>query len=236
MKLAVCDALPQQRQELVAHLTRYGGAHDIDIQIMEWESDSALISSIHSPTAYDLIFLDIHREDMTWAYALRQGGYRGALVLCSDSSDYAIKGYEVEADAYLVKPYSNQELGQTMNRMVRKYSLCPNAITLMVNHVKRRLAAEEIVYAETADHSIVIHLTNGKLRLRLPLSELENILAPQEAFLRCHRSYLVNMDYISGVDPNFFYMENGEKILISVRNSARLRKQVSTYRWKQVKE
>ena len=167
---------------------------------------------------YDVIFLDIEMNDvngMATARAIRQKDARTVIIFVTRLANYAVKGYEVEAFDFIVKPVDYgrfciklkralKHVEQNRERQIR--------IELPGGGL-RWLTASQIRYAEIQNHSLTFHLEDETVRswssLKSVAAELEN-----SGFAYCHRCYLVNLRYVTGIDKNTC-MLGGEGLMIS---------------------
>ena len=93
----------------------------------------------------------------------------------------------------------------------------PRTITLRGGGQTQVLPVADILYAEVFDHELHIHTVDGKLfRGRGHLSCLEKQLAA--GFLRCHKSYLVNLACAEGIRRYSLLLSNGRTIPVSKQN------------------
>jgi DNA-binding LytR/AlgR family response regulator len=96
---------------------------------------------------------------------------------------------------------------------------------------------KNIYYIETGkDHCCLIHTTSGVVRTASPMSELEQQLQGEAAFLRCYRSYIVNLNMIQTIEDNQLIMKNGDPVMITLRNKAKIKKEIADYFWSQTRE
>lgn len=73
---------------------------------------------------FDIIFLDLFMEDsfgLTIAKSLRELFYRGRIVFCTASADYALESYSVYASGYIVKPYRIKDIRHTLDWLLQEY-------------------------------------------------------------------------------------------------------------------
>ena len=91
------------------------------------------------------------------------------------------------------------------------------------------LPVEQIVYAEVFDHELHIHTADGSTYCgRGHLSALEQRLSSCD-FLRCHRSFLVNLEHVQGIEGSDFRMLDGTQIPISASNLSRVRERFTDW-------
>ena len=76
-----------------------------------------------------------------------------------------------------------------------------------------RILKEDIAYVESALNYLVIHLQSGSYTTYLTISELEEIL-PSVRFIRVHKSFLINLEKIIGVEGNVLHLNNDARVAL----------------------
>jgi len=217
MKLRVMIAEDERlaREELIYLLSK---EPDVELVPSAASGVEALeLAQKHKP---DAVFLDIEMPEMDGiqaAHQLVEMDPRPFLVFTTAYDQYAIEAFQLEAVDYLLKPYAEERLRQTLERIrgrkaeagtdVRtKAPLSPpfKSGKLLVDDGARMvvLEAELFLYAVKEDKVTRIHMADGRsYAAKQTLQELEERLGP--SFFRPHRSYLVNLDYIYEIEPWF---------------------------------
>lgn len=177
---------------------------------------SSLQRAIENGQKYLLLFLDIlfgTEEGIHFARFLREKKYNTDIIFVTSCTDYAVTSYDVSALHYLVKPVSPEKLDAALNRFLDSHtysSLC-FATTRALLHVR----ITDILFFEIYGHEIIIHKTDGtKETCTGTLKELGKQL-PTQTFVRPHRSYLVNLDYISEITRYQIRLSSGDTVPIS---------------------
>ncbi len=219
MIIGICDDDQGERAELEALLQ---GLEVSPIQTMGYESGESLLLAIEDGVRFDLLILDIYmqgKNGMEIAKELRRRGEKLPLLFLTNSAEFAVESYEVDASGYLMKPVSAEKL----SLFLKKLFVVPERRQILLrNRVETALVyLGDILWAEIDNHRIKVHLRDDQeFILREKLDEFEMRLQ-SPAFLRCHKSYLVNMDYIQEVGE-YFVLQNGTQIPIRVRERKRL--------------
>lgn len=215
IKFAVCDDEPFMLEELAARLTKYMEEMNLDCQISCFASG---IKLIESGGLFDVSFLDIQMDGadgMETARRLRDQGYCGLLIFMTVMKERVFDAFEVQAFDYLVKPLDNRRFLRTMDRAVR--TLQQEAEKNMI--VQSGTACEvvpfsQIVYCEVFGRKIYLHRHGGEtMEYYDRLGNLERRL--DRRFFRCHRSYLVNLDYVRGCNRGLVALAEGGNIPVS---------------------
>lgn len=229
MRIAVCDDSDLDREFIVALLHQYFVNRPIPHEIIRYESGVNLLHDYEDGMSFDIIFLDIYMNDLLGidvAHKLRALGYDGNIIFLTATADFAVDSYDVEAMGYLLKPHSFEKLSQVMDKATRGV---PTSTYQIKQHSKIvRVPYHEILYVESNNSKCILHCcTAQSYVIYKRLSTIEEELNDKR-FLRCHQSYLVNMDYIRQADTRFT-LTTGDTVLIRQRNLKAIRQTALDY-------
>ena len=103
-----------------------------------------------------------------------------------------------------------------------------NYITIKIDDCWYPIKHNEVIYLETQLRKTFVKTMGHEGYHRLNLSDLEMFLAP-DSFIRCHRSYIVNIDYITEIQPDshstfLLIMKDGTRIPVSQRYASYFRR------------
>ncbi len=216
IKFAICDDEPMMVQEITNQLSQY--MHEKHLTSYYVNSFSCGQSLLENGCNFDVIFLDIQMEQlngMETAKMLRQRGNHSLLIFVTVLKECVFDAFEVEAFDYLVKPLDSGYFKRTMDRIIK--SLQQREAKSIV--VRRGTSCEvillaEIVYCEVQGRKIYIHQSDGKtIDYYDRLDDLEQRL--DRRFFRCHRSYLVNLEYVRGCNAGQIMLLQSDIIPVS---------------------
>lgn len=217
-KIVICDDLASERERLkTALLPCFAALHE-EAEITQYASGISLLSDVQEGTVeMDLLFLDIFMQDsngMETARRLRALSCDVPILFLTTSPDFAIESYDVEAAAYLVKPLSEEKLMAALRRALKNEPR--RRIAVRSGGQYRYVYISDILYAESERHWVTLHMADGSgIKTLEKLDNIEEQIH-ESRFLRCHQSYLVNMDHIEDAKDGF-HMENGATVPIRVR-------------------
>lgn len=166
---------------------------------------------------YDLIFMDIELPDingMEVVRRIRAEDRQVIVIFVTNMAQYAIKGYEVNAMDFIVKPVNYSAFAIKLDRAVQSLeATVDKEIWITERTDKRRLRVSEIKYVEVAHHNVIYHTTAGNYTTYDQLSNVSRVLAPYP-FAQCNRYLLVNLQYCTAIEE-FSVTVGGERLQIS---------------------
>lgn len=217
MRIAVCEDNELHREIITHMLNRCAMEHSISLEVIPYELGMNLLYDVEEGVLYDAVFLDIYLKDTMGnklARGLRAAGFEGKLVFFTASPDFAIEGYDVNAVGYLLKPVEHERLKTVMGHIMdgndpESYQVCRRGTVIRIPH-------HDILYVESCNSKCLIHTVPGAIyTVYKTLNTVEKELGCQ-SFLRCHQSFLVNMDHVEQVEKQFV-MSNGDAVPIRQR-------------------
>ncbi len=202
LKFAVCDDEPLMVREIAAYINNYMQARQPAAYAVDSFFDGS--SFLASDLDYDIIFLDVkmQRPDgLETARLLRRQGRRGRqslLIFVTAFKEYVFDAFEVQAHDYLLKPLQVGRFKRTMDRAVKELARGRDkTITVQRGADFEVVPLAKIVYCEVQGRKIFIHQSDGSV---IDYYDKMDLLAQRvdDRFFRCHRSYLVNLDFVRG--------------------------------------
>lgn len=174
----------------------------------------------------DILLLDIKMDNingMDVARKIRQSGNKMEIIFITSLIDYVQDGYEVKAYRYLLKPINLEELKKHLLTCIKEIKLNKKHYIIIKNKSNTyKINSNEITYIEVQKKDMLIHTINKDFEVRYSLEKIERDLNLDQ-FVRCHKSFIVNLNYVENIKPNIAILESGEEI------------PVSRYRYKDVK-
>ena len=217
-RLAIVEDEKQDRDLLKKHIHRFfaeNGPGD-SFQITEFD-DAGLLIEQYRPN-YDVVFLDIQMpglDGMEAAAALRRKDSSVLLVFVTNLAQYAVKGYDVNAAEFILKPVSYFDFLMRMRKCTGiLQTRTEECLTLNMRQGIIRLPVRDVLYIEVNRHMLTYHTFNETFQATGVLGEVEASLR-NSGFLRCNSCYLVNPRAIQAVLGYDIKLVNGETIQIS---------------------
>ena len=229
MRIAVCDDSELDREMICELLRTTFAQSQLRPELVPYDSGVTLACDIEEGAWFDIAFLDIYMTDhlgIDIAHRLRALGWTGEIVFLTASPDFAIDSYDVTAAGYILKPVSLEKLQRAVGRILRNYDEQTYAVRQRSYVV--RVPLSDILYVESSNTKCILHCRGDMdYTVYKRLDEIEKELSDRR-FLRCHQSYLVNMDHVREAEKSFT-LDTGETVLIRQRNLKNIRQTYLDY-------
>lgn len=191
------DLYVNQLQEYIQTYQQESG-NEIHVQIFRDGED--ILENYRGE--FDIILMDIQMrfmDGMTAAERIREVDGDVVIMFITNMVNYAIKGYEVDALDYVLKPVTYFSFSQKLNRAIGRVKKRERrSITINISSGIQKLEISDIYYIESEGHTLVYCTRRGEFRSRGKMKEVEETLAPF-GFFRSNKGYLVNLKHVDGV-------------------------------------
>lgn len=241
MKIAICEDVEQDLKQLHSQLSAIVDNMDLDAEISAFSSGEQLLAAMDAGWVPTVCFLDVYLPKITGidvARAVKKKHPRTSIVVITVSPDYMADGFEVGAVHYLLKPVSEEKVVEALQRALQIVHQQFRSVELLVNRQRCKVFLSDIIYAESQAKFCSVHVRHSDepLRVYLRLDELEQSLS-HPRFLRCHHSFIVNLDAISAPaeDGALFLMQNGAHIPIRQRSRKEILALYNDYYFKRIR-
>lgn len=221
MEVAVCDDQKEYRELLHREMIRYAFDCGLEVNVREFDSVSPLLEAVGQGERFDAYFLDIQMgregdEGISAARELRRMGDGGLIVYVTAFAEYMQVGYEVRAFRYLLKDQLDQMLPSVL-RDIREELYSGQYFMYQYNRESFRVPMRDILYLESSRRVILLHTRQDERRFYGNLDQLEQELAggSHDVFLRCHKSFLVNMRYLCRLTGSELELTDGRRVPVS---------------------
>ena len=184
----------------------------------------------------DLIFVDINMPDMTGVEFVQSLETPTMVIFTTAYAQYAIEGFKLSAIDYLLKPFGLKDITRAAEKALSLYELYNLQKNQQAEPVEENEAAEgegdndvisvhadrktylvklsNIVYLESAGEYVRLHLSDGtKLVTLFRLKNMESSLQSSQ-FMRVHRSYIINLQHVSGYTKGRVFLSNEDYVPI----------------------
>ena len=216
-KIAIVEDQEETRESLNRFVRQYAQEQGLQVEI-SLITDGAEIAEHYTP-GFDIIFMDVEMPRLDGfgaAEAIRAVDADVVLFFVTNMAQYAIRGYEVDALDFVLKPVSYYQFSTKLERALQRIQRRRGGqVALQVSGGVQLLDTDDILYLETRDRLLHYHTATDTWSVRGSLLKAEKDLAAYH-FARCNQCYLVNLRHVRGVQDDLVQVGE-ERLEISRR-------------------
>ena len=220
MNIAICEDNQMQLDLLEKFIKIWAQDNNVKVHIKGFKNAESFLFDWYEKKMYDAIFLDIQMSEMTGielSKIIRKDDKNIEIIFTSGYTKYAVDGYDVNALRYLIKPLSEEKIKECLDIIHNKNIKEDKSRNIIIDKNRKstmKVDCNDIIYCYMVYPFVYIQTITNKIEVRMKLSDLEELLSDKK-FIKPHRSYLVNLKYISFINKNYLKLDNGEKVPIS---------------------
>jgi len=173
----------------------------------------------------DIIFLDINMPQITGIELSREIRVKTRkLVFTTAHTQYGYEAFEVNADAYLLKPYTLSKFASTVAKLFPKKHESPKELIenddfFFIKDKNDHLKIVKIIYGdviavESKLNYVLIHTSSKKVLAYMALTDISKIFREFKNFVQFQRSFILNKRHIDSIAGNTVKMTNGLEITV----------------------
>jgi len=168
----------------------------------------------------DLIFLDIEMPEMTGLDLLKSLNVIPQVIIYSSQEKYALESYEYNVTDYLLKPVNYTRFLKAINKVKEQndkrdeLTKSSNEIFIKNNSSLVRIKYDDILWIEALENYVVLNTFSDKYTIHFTMKSIADKM-PSNAFVRVHRSFIVNLAKIKVIEDNSVIVKtsDGSKII-----------------------
>lgn len=181
---------------------------------------------------FDIILMDVEMkfmDGMSAAEEIRKADTEVVIIFITNMAQYAIRGYEVDALDYVLKPVDYYQFSTKLSRAIQRVQRQRGGQILLqcAGGGVQLVETSRIYYLETHSRMLHYHTADGEFTVRSSLQNAESQLAPYH-FARCNQCYLVNLKHVKAVE-NDFVLVGEARLEISRRQRAAFLTALASY-------
>ena len=216
IRIAICEDQINQQELLKKYLQKILIDYTNSYEILIYKSGEELLNNY--PENVDIFLLDIQMYNingMDVARKIREiDENKVEIIFITSLVEYIQEGYEVRAYRYLLKPIKYDDLEKHMISCIKEIEKRDKYLIINDKNDIKKIKHSEITYIEIQKKNMTIHTVKGDYLIKNTMDKIEREI-DNLSFYRCHKSFLVNLEYVESIKQYVAILENGEEVLIS---------------------
>ena len=222
MRIAICD----DNALCLAEIRKQIEELHIAEQLVSFSNLNTFFSTVEEGMTYDAVLMDIdwHQDEtgMDVAEKLNDLSPRTKIIYVTGYNDrfsQQIFLHRANLSGYLVKPVDNELLRANLEKVATALDNQKESALTVSNHGKPiAIPHRDILYIESLGHTIQIHTAAETVVAYERLDAVTKLLPA--GFIRCHKSFVVNMQQIRRFQPSDVLLKNGMLVPVSRKRYA----------------
>lgn len=209
VNILIIDDDAKDRALLSGKILEWGNKNETVVNIKEMDHVACSSPTMRSIQDVDALILDVEMpgiDGMTLAQHIREQNSRIEIVFVSSHAEFALRGYNVRAADYLCKPVQNVKLYSVLDYIQKRltYKDGDLVISLKRGTGVDKYYCSDILYIKAKLHGIEVITAEKTQEYNISISDVQNLL-PENVFVRCHRSYIVNIKKVIEIESKLHF-------------------------------
>lgn len=216
LNIAICDDEALQTEYLKTLVTEWAKQSGNGVKISTYPSAESFLFDYSEDMSHDILLLDVEMGNINGielAKTVRKNNSTVQIIFVTGYYQYFSDGFDVSALHYLLKPVSKEKLFPVLFRAANNLAQKERSVLIQTDAGIVRVALEDILWLESDRMHTFIHTKTEVFRTRKGISKFENEL--DRSFYQIHRSFIVNLKFISRITRTEVYIQNGEVLPLS---------------------
>lgn len=235
LQIAVCDDNIDELSNIVQLINQYRAERHFSCEYAVFSNGFELVSALEKRKRFDIYCLDIIMPGFTGidvAKEIRSYDKTAPIILFTTSPEFALESYSVKAINYVLKPISKEKFFFTFDDILERIRLEKNedAIVVKSNEGIQKILTSNLVFVEVIGRSVFYHLQSGRVIecIESFSSVCDNLLKYRQ-FIKTHRSFIVNMQYVDTIENRQLTLQTLTSIPIAQGKAKEIKEQYLAY-------
>ncbi len=235
LQLAVCDDNIDELSNMVQLINLYRTAKNFSCEYAVFTNGFDLVSTLEKGKRFDIYCLDIIMPGFMGidvAKEIRSFDKTAPIIFFTSSPEFALESYAVKAINYILKPVSKEKLFFTLDELLEQIKAEKDEKALIVksNEGIQKILISNLVFAEVIGRNVLYHLRSGKvIECTEPFAAVCGHLMQYGNFIKPHRSYIVNMQYVDTIKNHQITLQTRSSVPVAQGKAKEIKAQYLAY-------
>ncbi|WP_170075829.1 LytR/AlgR family response regulator transcription factor [Paraclostridium dentum] len=217
IEIILCEDQIEHQKNIERNLKNILCEKNIDYNLNIYSTGEELLKNYNQGA--DIFILDIQMDEITGMDVARKireiDKNKPEIIFTTSLIEYIQEGYEVRAYRYLLKPIKYDDFKKHILSCIDEVINKRDKFVLVENKNETyKINIEDITYIEIQRKDMTIHTENKIYETKMTMDKIEKELKNHK-FYRCHKSFLVNINYVENIKQYVAILDNKEEILVS---------------------
>lgn len=206
LQIALCDDNIDELCNMLQLINLYRTSKNFNCEYVVFPNGFELVSALEKGKRFDIYCLDIIMPGFMGidvAKEIRGFDKIAPILFFTSSPEFALDSYSVKAINYVLKPITKEKLFFTFDEVLEQIKVRKEEDAIIVKSIEgiQKILISNLVFVEVIGRNVLYHLRSGKvIECTQPFSSACDTLLKYRCFIKPHRSYIVNMQYVDTID------------------------------------
>jgi len=235
LQIAVCDDHIDELSNMVQLIDLYRTSRHLNCEHAVFPNGFELVSALEKGKRFDIYCLDIMMPGFTGidaAKEIRTFDKTAPILFFTSSPEFALESYSVKAINYVLKPVSKEKLFFTFDELLEQIKTKDeeDAVIVKSNEGIQKILISNLVFVEVIGRNVLYHLHSGKVvECTESFSSVCDNLLKYGCFIKPHRSYLVNMQYVDTIENHQITLQTLSAVPVAQGKAKEMKQQYLNY-------
>ena len=235
LQIAVCDDNIDELSNMVQLINLYRSSKHLNCEYAVFPNGFDLISTLEKGKLFDIYCLDIIMPGFSGidvAKVIRVFDKTAPILFFTSSPEFALDSYSVKAINYVLKPLTKEKLFFIFDDVIDqiKAEKEEDSIIVKSNEGIQKILIANLVFVEVIGRNVLYHLLSGKvIECTEAFSSVCDTLLKYKRFIKTHRSYIVNMQYVDTIDNHKVTLQTLSSIPVAQGKAKEMKEQYLDY-------
>ena len=230
-EVAIVEDTDYDADVLSKNLERFSLENDVKFNCVRFNLGEAFLAD--GRKSFDIVFMDMKLagiDGLETSRVFRQSNPQTELFFITSIEQYAVKGYEVSANDFILKPVTYELFEAKLKKAIQRIFASEEAVSVRVSKKENVsvIPARNIYYIDVIKHDVTYHTADGDIVAYGSLNKLEADLS-SVGFARCASWCIVNLRYIEGLYGDDIKLVSGQVLHISRSKKKSFMEQFARY-------
>jgi DNA-binding LytR/AlgR family response regulator len=235
LQLVVCDDNIDELSYTVQLIKQYREEKHLDCEYTVYLNGFDLISALEKGKKFDIYCLDIIMPGFMGidvAKEIRAYDKTAPILFFTSSPEFALESYSVKAISYALKPISEERFFAIFDELLERMNeeKAEESIIVKSNEGIQKILISNLVFVEVMGRNVFYHLLSGKIiECTESFSSACDLLLKFGCFIKPHRAYLVNMQYVETIENHQVILQTQSSIPVAQGKTREIKQQYLNY-------
>ncbi len=235
LQIAICDDNIDELSNMVQLINQYRASRHLNWDYAVFPNGFDLVSVLEKGNRFDIYCLDIIMPGFSGidvAKEIRTFDKTAPILFFTSSPEFALDSYSVKAINYVLKPLTKEKFFITFDEVLEQLKIerDEDAIIVKSNEGIRKIMIPNLVFAEVIGRNVLYHLLSGKvIECAESFSSVCDSLLKYKCFIKTHRSYIVNMQYVDTIDNHKVTLQTLSSVPVAQGKARVIKEQYLNY-------